>query len=374
MNPTAIPSIEPASDAQAATPKPRRGRKASPLDLLKLAASNLGTETKTAARAVLTGSGFIANAAAIESLFDTINFICNRKHNRLSNRILARLGHLPPLAATRGAASTVKLPRGTPASRLLALRKTAVIDLAKNLFRHGAPGGTSFTVSFAVQASDVDYEVQLDKNWDVYKGSFKGWAANVDVHRIRVPADWRLRVQRKGLANLGGLMTLDAHPLLVDGGIELFAATWAQQERGYGISVTRGYIARMAGEHFHASSRDTAIEGVRRKLKKSRVLGTTADGASAYDVSIEAFIQRYAGLKLEVSLDDARTAGACDFGIRSWCAAVGLSYEAGRATLKQVLDCFRIRPQQEVRSAVLQAVRRHRAAASLVDASNGDKV
>lgn len=371
MQSSVLSSSEPAPVTETPANQQKRGRSANPLELLKLAHKNLALDTKTGAQSLLRSSGFIANATAVQNLFDAINLIRGHRRNRVSNRILARLGYLPPLAPVHGAASAVPLPQGTPVSRLLALRKNAVIALAKSMFRHGAPGGTSFTVSFAAQASEVGYELQLGKNWDVYKGSFKGWAANVDIHRIRVPADWRLRVQRKGLANLGGLMTLDAHPLMTEGGIELYAATWVEQERGYAVTVARGYIARLDSEHFHASSRESAIEGVRRKLLKSRALEQTASAPSSYAMSVEAFIQRHAGLKLQVSLADARAAGTCEYGIRSWCAAVGLSYEAGQASLAQVLECFRIRPQQEVRSVVLQAVRRHRTKDTSVARMNG---
>jgi len=61
-------------------------------------------------------------------------------------------------------------------------------------------------------------------NRDTYAGNFKGWSATEDHHRISVPADWRVRVQRRGLAAVGGMMTLDVHPLVPHGDIELFQA------------------------------------------------------------------------------------------------------------------------------------------------------
>ena len=71
------------------------------------------------------------------------------------------------------------------------------------------------------------------------------------------------------------------------------------------------------------------------------------------------------------SVPDARDTGSCEFGILSWCNAVGLDYKAGAAPLQRVLDAFRVRPQIEVRRAVLNAVRRHRVGLRLDATSSG---
>ena len=77
--------------------------------------------------------------------------------------------------------------------------------------------------------------------------------------------------------------------------------------------------------------------------------------------------ERYQGRDIYVSVGDAHESGSCDFGIRSWCEAVGLDYESGEAPLAMVLEGFRSRPQEEVRRAVLYAVRRHRAQRKSLD-------
>lgn len=83
---------------------------------------------------------------------------------------------------------------------------------------------------------------------------------------------------------------------------------------------------------------------------------------SPYALTIDAFVKRYAGRKLTVSVSDAQESGSCNFGIRSWCEFVGLDYDDGdgEANLESVLEGFRKRPQNEVRSAILHAVRRRR--------------
>jgi hypothetical protein len=47
-------------------------------------------------------------------------------------------------------------------------------------------------------------------------------------------------------------------------------------------------------------------------------------------------------------------------GRNTWCEFVGLNYDEGEATLKQVLDGFCKHPQDEVRRAILCALKRQR--------------
>lgn len=58
---------------------------------------------------------------------------------------------------------------------------------------------------------------------------------------------------------------------------------------------------------------------------------------SPYALTVDAFVKRYERRKLTVSARDAQESGSCDFGIRSWCAVVGLDYEAGEAPLDAIL-------------------------------------
>jgi hypothetical protein len=233
-----------------------------------------------------------------------------------------------------------------------------VVATARTLMRHGASGGHTMNVKFALDASKVNYLVKMDQNRDTYGGSYKGWTANEDHHLIVVPIDWRLRVERKGLAALGGMLTLDAHPLLQDGQVVLYAATWARQGRGYEVKVDRGYIAMLDGEHFHADSAQAAIKGVLRKVKAAGLPARTI--TSPYALTVDAFIGRYSGRNMTVSVSDAKESGSCDYGIRSWCEFVGINYDDDEESMDAVLEGFRARPQAEVRRAVLHAVMRHR--------------
>lgn len=335
----------------------KRGTVPTHVNLLKLAKAADGFGTKKQARETLQNAGFIATPAVLEKLLNTATFIETAQRNRSQNAILKRLGHVPKAQPTTARGRT--LPVGTPLTRIDAVRRKAVATEARLILRNGAAGGHTMRVGFAVDASKVNYVVTMEQNRDTYAGAYKGWTANEDHHCIMVPKDWRLRVQRKGLANLDGMMTLDAHPLMPDGEVEVCAATWVRQGRGYDVHVERGYIAVFGDEHFHADSAQAAIKGVRRKAKLA--CAPVRSVMSPYKITVDAFVKRYVGRDMTVSVSDAAESGSCDFGIRSWCGFVGLDYDLGEATMAQVLEGFRMRPQAEVRRAVLYAVRRHRA-------------
>lgn len=354
---TTLPSPAPIETVQASH---KRAIVPTQVNLLKLAKAAHGFGTKKQARETLQNAGYVATATVLERLLNTATCIETAQRNRRHDSILKRLGHVPKIEQTtaRGR-NPILLPIGTPQARLDAVRCKAVATAARTMLRHGATGGHSMGVNFAVEASKVDYVVTMKQNRDTYAGAYKGWVANEDHHLITVPKDWRLRVERKGLANLQGMMTLDAHPLMPDGEVLVYAATWVRQGRGYDVQVDHGYIAVLGGEHFHADSAQTAIKGVRRKAKLACAPVRTV--VSPYKLSVDVFVERYIGRNVNVSVSDAAASGSCDFGIRSWCESVGLDYDLGQATMAQVLEGFRMRPQEEVRRAVVYAVRRHRA-------------
>jgi hypothetical protein len=322
--------------------------------LIKVAVSEAG-DTKKALIAAIRASGLPGNplnVARVQELRG--NFDAARRH-----RCLNRAKATKPISAlpTPSGRPSILLPLGTPEMRLTALRRRTVTEHAQQAFRHGAPGGTSFTVAFAAQTNEVDYSVSLDRNYDVYRGAYKGWGANVDLHQIRVPADWRLRVERKGLALLGGLLTLDALQLEAPAGIELYAAVWASQGRGYDVKTDRGFIAVAGTESFHGDSAEKAIAGL---LRKGRSATTRAATIADMKSAVDAFVMKYLKCAINVSLDDARKSGSCEYGIRSWCESAGIDIDRMHVPMAELLEGFRRMPQTEVRRAVLHAVRRNR--------------
>ena len=173
---------------------------------------------------------------------------------------------------------------------------------------------------------------------------------------IGIPYLWRTRVERRGLAVVDGMMTLDAAPLDGGDGAELFAATWIVQRRGYECEAAQGFIARDGDLTYHAESIEKAIRGI---AAKRRAAGR--DPQVVEQASVAAFctriLNRHSEQGIAVCVGDAAATGACDYGIRSWCGRTGLDYEAGCESLEAVVEAYRAVPMSEARRAILYAVR-----------------
>lgn len=328
-------------------------------ELLKLHKKAGVLPTKKAVLELLKAAGFKSCAETVEAYNEVPHLLRSGRNQRLNRRFTKRFGAAPSNTPTPRPGPTARaLPTGTPAQRLERLRHQTLARYARQNFRHGAAGGSSVTVRFAQTSSEAGYEVVMGSNRNTYAGAYKGWLANEDHHRICVPRDWRTRVERRGLAILGGLLTLDAHPLAVRGDEQVFAAVWARQGRGYSVVTERGYLALGGGEHFHGDSPDAALAGLRRKRSRA----SKQPVPSLMSTDVEDFIARMQRHKsLCVSVDDARETGACEYGIASWCEAVGIDLGQERVPMQRLLEGFRERPQIEVRRAALEAVRSARA-------------
>jgi hypothetical protein len=333
-----------------------RRRHPTPAEMSALAALHRNLTIKKHARLVLHHNGFSGSSELVDGLLDRVSAIASERRRRAMKRIEARLGTVPQWAMRHLlAAAPPSVSASTPQSRLEQLRKTAIVSAAKSCLRHGAAGGSSFQVRLTKNPAEVGYTVTIESNRDTYRGRFKGWAATEDHHAITAPIDWRVRVLKRGLATTGGMLTLDLHPLVGQGDIELFQAVWVSQARGYGVAAHRGVIARLGSEVFHAADAQDAIRGVTRKLKLATE--PAKQRVSAYALSVEGFLARYGRYgDIPVSVEDARDTGACEYGIRSWCQAVGIDPEEGCVELSRVLAGFRTHPMVEVRRTVLHAI------------------
>lgn len=205
------------------------------------------------------------------------------------------------------------------------------------------------------------------KDWNVYRGSFKGWAATTSNHRYTVPANWEEAVYDRDLECVDGMLTLDAEP--VQGhGPELYRAVWVEQGRGTSLTAVHGYIARLirneqrlpacdgdsgirsATYTYHAASARAALDGVQRKakLKPARRKGT---------LDLDRLVRRHGDLPVEVS--DSFAVGNCESGTYSWCRAVGINPN-GVATIAEVVSGYKLRPLPEVISVLRRVVRDRR--------------
>jgi len=221
--------------------------------------------------------------------------------------------------------------------------------------KQGAAGGGSIKFGLTALPSEVGYSVVMGSNRDTYAKSSK-WghaAAAEDHHYITLPRAYISRVVRRGLEVVDGLVTLDAAALDAPEGVELFAAKWARQGRGYQVETDSGYIARSGRNTYHAATVKAALDGLQRKTDGVKLAGPTM--ARLAELHGSAW----------VPLAAVRAVGACDYGIRSWVERTGMraQYEAGGATVAEVAAGYAVCPAPEARAAVLYAIRQARRAA-----------
>lgn len=349
--------------------------------------SLVGPETQAAREAAIKAcrgrrqivNGSRAIRAAREAVEAAAAAIRAERRDRLHRRATVALGYEPTVAncpptaraigrpddrrqpthgAPRPDRERVRLPAGSLEDRLR--RRTTALLRSTSPLREGAAGGTTYVVELTRDPAAVRYTVTIGTNRDTYKGRYKGWAAREDHHRLVVPHGWLARVYRRGLACVDGMLTLDAAPLdHAPDGIALYAAVWAEQGRGYEVHTRRGVLAIAAdGTAYHGADARAAVQGLQRKLGAGRLSAEWSALVAASTEKFRAAVAPHADLLVRVA--DARAIGACEYGIRSWCATVGLDYDAGAATLAQVLAGYERQPAPEARAAILHALRRAR--------------
>lgn len=340
------------------------------ITLLKLASASRPA-TKIAARAALKAAG-VKQTLADDLLAVTADLKAAADQARRYTRLHRRLGYCPvditarrlpyhygqpagngvklraPDHGTPGL-RPVRLPAGTPAQRLDALRRADVAAAYRRIYRAAAHGELAVDLTRDPAAVGIK---QAERHEWARKGA--RYSTRYQDTAITVPADWRVRVARRGLAAVDGMMTLDAAPIEgAPAGIELHAAIWLVQGRGTSVTAQRGVIARTAGLSYHGTDASQALAGLKRKQRAAEWDATLR----AADLS--ALIEK-SGSGIVVSIADARAVGACEYGIKSWCHRTGLPYDAGSATLGQVYDAYRRDPAPEARAAMLHALRRSR--------------
>ncbi len=254
-----------------------------------------------------------------------------------------------------GKFSPVAASKSTPQSRLEDLRIQAVGKATRAALR---VGDQVYIKLSRTAAPGAKYETVRDGE---YKGAYKGWAKYSTTVTVTVRPDWRIRVERRGLAVVGGMLTLDAQPMDHKGEIEYFAATWVEQGRGYSATVVSGVIARSGGQEYHGPTMEAAGRGLAAKLRWANK--TPAQKAAVEErlalakvaATADRWIARYPGLQVCVS--DARNTGACESGIRSWCGRVGIDVEQGCVGVEEIAAGYKAWPLPEVRAAVIYAAR-----------------
>lgn len=320
----------------------------SKIDLRKLAAQTNPT-TQAKAKEALKSVGLKQSLfCELLAALDAINTA--RADKRLSRNLLriSRDKNRAPMSL--GYVADFREPKTTGAGglakRLDELRKQA-LKAAFSGYRIGANDNVEFKLSEDPKAIGVVQIAATD--WNKYGGSYKGWACNYRITTITAPTTWRLRVAANGLACVDGLMTLDAQKLDSQAGVEVFSATWLVQGRGNEIKSASGFIARGGGFSYHAETYAKAVAGVAKKAK------IAADARWFETTNVADVVAK--NPDVIVTVKHARRIGACEYGIKSWCSAVGIDYEAGRAPAKDVFAAYMIRPAREARAAILAAIK-----------------
>lgn len=242
-------------------------------------------------------------------------------------------------------------------ARIAKIVQRKVFRVLVNNFRINDHGKEVFQIT--TDPASVGVRQESSNDWDFYSKRTRYPKLRTDT-TVTVPRAWRSRVERRDLAIIDGMMTLDAQP--AEGApedVELFSAVWVAQGRGFDLNVTRGYIARFRdGTTYHGDSANAALRGIARKIKGVKIKGELNDLLAKHGIG--GLVER--APDLTVTLGDARATGACEYGIRSWCNLCGLPYEAGEASIARVYAAYREHPMPEARAALLRALRRQKRA------------
>ena len=190
------------------------------------------------------------------------NQMVTNRHRREASRY--QTGRRPPNLVGPGR-KPVRLDQRPMEQRLRYLVETTALRSFRVLYRYDSAGQTDLEITKDPAQVGVTQSEYLD--WDFYSKRTR-YPKKIVNTTITVPNAWRIRVLKQDLAEVDGLMTLDAQRLEgAPAGVELFAAVWIEQGRGYALHTRHGYIARNAtiGTTYHADSVDRAIKGLARK-------------------------------------------------------------------------------------------------------------
>lgn len=236
-------------------------------------------------------------------------------------------------------------------TRLLDATRAVVVPAIHDSLRVEGAGEVTFDVRFTHLQPGASVETFKDFT-DRYGGR-RHYCKTASHVKVLVGRDYLRTVAGAGLAVVDGLPTMAAKLTPCDTpGVLLYQATWLEQGRGLSVRIVGGYIARRDGgsASYHADTEAATVRGLLRK-------GAAAAASDA--MGVVAFAERWGGSRLTVTLADAKAVGACDPGIRSWCAMAGLSgaLRAGRTTAGALARAYRKLPLPEVRRTILHAAK-----------------
>lgn len=250
--------------------------------------------------------------------------------------------------ARRVAGKSVALP--SLVERLERFRTTAVMTTVEAAYRMASHG--SLEVVLTRRPAEVGVRQTEDFLFERSSHRTRNWRTRYQYTVVTAPADWRVRVAKRGLSCVDGMMTLDASPL--DGapqGVQLYAATWIVQGRGTDLRTVQGVIAKSGKTAFHGRDPVSALEGLKRKQKAQWLAELTLSDLGGVIAQVPTAIIR---------VKDAQAIGACLYGIESWCNRTGLPFQQGWTTLEAAYKAYLQDPAPEARAAILAVLKRSR--------------
>lgn len=206
---------------------------------------------------------------------------------------------------------------------------------------------------------------------------------NLDV-RITVSPSWRRSVRTRGLAVLDGLLTTHAGPVVRDGDVEVYPASWVRQGRGLSVRDESGWVARHrpSGTTYHVPGGDAAgaVAALRRKMRNQAIPQEEKDerrrrNREARRARLERLVEKLARYDLSdvghivVTRRDSLKAGNCEPGTdqfidtffpdRTSATIAEIAAVAGRTDLAG-LDEAHLTLARQIAAACLAAIRRRR--------------
>jgi hypothetical protein len=251
------------------------------------------------------------------------------------------------------------------------LRKIGKFHIRKFSFQPPYTSGNCNDTVIIGETSGVTIKQYPDYN--VYSKSWHNshGPAMVTQRTWTVPSDWYTRVYRRGLQEIDGLLTLDAHRIHnLNPAFEFFNATWAIKGRGHAYNTASGVIARFGRIAYHGKDVATATRGLVRKIEEAKNPITQATAEKLLDRVLSGGTIPEEIANLKIGLMESRMAGNCESGTINFAEKIGIdtSDKTKRITVSELWTrikiaalCEKDMPLVKMAAlAVLVAIRRNK--------------
>ena len=211
------------------------------------------------------------------------------------------------------------------------------------------------TVRISINDGDTTTHQQSEYlDWNYYSKSTK-YPKKLVSNTFFVARNYKQTVIKEGIAIVDGLMTLNAKKMVCKADCDLYQADWLEQGRGYDIHTVSGFIAKSGPVAYHADTAKKAVAGLQRKLKAKGLVIKFEHGLKS--PIVKALVDQYADRKITKA--DAKKAGACVSGTRSWCSKIGVDYDSQDSmTVREVYEAWVEVPAPEVKAIMIAAFKR----------------